>query len=202
MTLRGVIKQHDRIYDLILNNEGTFYEMTNPNPHLADEIYYNEVKRCICDMGFKAIKIHPFGHAVNPANRDGLKVFDIARELKVPVMVHTGSGIPFTLPSNLIKVAKAYPDVKIVIAHGGMMMLAGEIPYIVETFDNVFVELTWTPGFIVKEWADSFGAERLCYGSDHGDNAQTELTKIMTCGLIDSQIETILCKTAKDIFNI
>src|SRR5690606_29169109 len=105
---------------------GQFYGMANPNPHLADDLYEEEVRRCVEELGFIGIKMHTAAHAVQPTSKDGRKVFALAKKFGVPVMVHTGSGIPFANPSNLLSVAEEFGEVKIVIAHCGMMVMAGE----------------------------------------------------------------------------
>ena len=47
------------------------------------------------------------GYAVNPNGQDAQTIFEIARELVVPVVVHTGTGIPFGLPSAVLPRAPA-----------------------------------------------------------------------------------------------
>jgi hypothetical protein len=169
-TLEEVREQHDAFAALASRHPGRFAGMANPNPHLPDDQYEAEVRRCIEQLGFVGIKIHTSAHGVNPAGRDGMRVFQLARELKVPVMVHTGAGIPFANPSYLMKVAEAYADVPIVMAHSGMMIMADETHLAMRRHDNLFADITWTGGFLIRSWIRELGAHRLMFGTDQPDN--------------------------------
>jgi len=202
--IEGARKIHDRIFDLSKRYPGRFYGMANPNPHLPDDIYKEEILRCIDELNFLGIKLNPFAHAVNPLGRDGRKVFSIANKLKVPVMVHTGSGIPWAAPSILHKIAEDYPDLKIVVAHAGGMILANEAGQLARKHKNIFLECSWTPGFIIKQWIKDplIGKEKIMFGSDHADNAPAELIKYRTLGLTEEELEWVLGKTACVVFGI
>lgn len=195
--LETVMEQHDAIASMIKRFEGQFCGMSNPNPHLKDSLYEGEVRRCIEDMGFVGIKLHPFAHAVNPCSKDGRKVFMLADKLCVPVMVHTGPGIPFANPSNLIPLAEEYGNVKIIMAHCGLGISSGEVTIVMKRCSNVFADISWTAGFQIRHWVSEFGAHRFMFGSDHADNAGTELEKIRTCGLTKEEQEWILFRSSK-----
>ena len=195
--------QHDAIAEAARLFPGKFYpRMANPNPHLRDDIYEAELRRCVEELGFIGVKLHTFAHAVHPGGRDGTKVFKLARELGIPVMVHTGAGIPFANPSNLIEVAERFPEVPIVMAHCGMMIMAGETILALRKCNNLYADITWTAGFQIKHWADEVGADRFMFGTDHADDTGTELAKIRTCGLRAEQQEQILHGTAERIYGI
>ena len=91
--------------------------MANPSPHLRRQQYNDEVSCCVPELGFVAIKLNALAHGVNPDTESGRKAFNAARKHRIPLMVHTGSGVPFAGPVNLIGLAKEYADVKIVMAH-------------------------------------------------------------------------------------
>lgn len=200
--LDTVVEQHNAIAAMTKEFPGVFYGMANPNPHLNDSLYEKEIRRCIEELGFVGIKIHTFAHAVHPAGRDGRKVFDWARKLKVPVMVHTGSGIPFSNPSNLIPIAEEYPDVNIVIAHCGMMVMAGETALAMKRCPNLYADITWTGGFLLRHWAEELGSHRFMFGTDHADNTGTELAKLRTCGLKEEDQAWMLYKTALEVYQL
>ena len=91
--------------------------MANPSPHLRRQQYNDEVSCCVQELGFVAVKLNSLAHGVNPDTQSGRMAFNAARKLRIPLMVHTGSGVPFAGPVNLIGLAKEYADVKIVMAH-------------------------------------------------------------------------------------
>lgn len=198
--IETVREQHDRIADLAKKHPDTFYGMANPNPHLKDIVYETEVRRCVEELGFVGIKLHTFAHAVHPSGRDGRKAFELASKLNVPVMVHTGAGIPFANPTNLIKVANDIPEVPIIMAHCGMMIMAGETAIAMRACLNLYADITWTAGFHLRQWVQEFGANRFMFGTDHADNAGTEIAKVKTCGLTDEDQKWIFNKSASSIF--
>ncbi|ANE48536.1 amidohydrolase [Paenibacillus swuensis] len=200
--LEEVRKQHDAIFAAMKAFPGRFHGMANPNPHLPDTQYEQEVRRCVEEHGFIGIKLHTFAHAVHPASRDGLKVFELAGKLGIPVMVHTGAGIPFANPSNLIPVAERFPEVKIVIAHCGMMVLAGETITAMRCCSNLYADITWTGGFLIRQWVRELGAHRFLFGTDHADNTGTELAKIRTSGLTEEEQAFILHKSARQVYDL
>ncbi len=201
-TLEEVVEQHDAIADLCRRFPCKFVGMANPNPHLKDADYEKEIRRCIEDLKFVGIKIHPAAHGVNPAGRDGLRVFALARELHVPVMVHTGTGLPFSSPAHAIPISQAYPDVSIVLAHSGMMVLAPEAGIALANCDNVYADLSWTMGQQTEAWVKKFGAHRFMFASDHAVNCGPELKKIEDSGLNQEEKNWILYASAMKVYNL
>ena len=200
--LPTVQQYHDAIADLARRYPGHYYGIANPNPHLPGDDYAREIRRCINELGFRGIKIHPTAHAVNPLGRHGRRVFEIAAEMHVPVIIHTGAGIPWSAPSLLASAADSDPELPIILAHSGMMVLAGEAALLAEQHPNVYLECSWTGGFLVRAWVQAFGASRILFGSDHADNAATELTKFRTCGLNHDELAWAMGGTAAQLFGI
>ncbi|MHA6483442.1 amidohydrolase family protein [Paenibacillus sp. strain BS8-2] len=198
--LERVVIQHNVIAEVCKTYPGKFFGMANPNPHLPEIVYERELRRCVEELGFIGVKIHTFAHAVNPNGAAGNRVLGLARKLNIPVMVHTGAGIPFANPSNLIETAERYPDVQIVMAHCGMMIMAGETIAAMRRHDNLTADITWTAGFNLKHWSDEVGADRFMFGTDHADNAGTEIAKVRTCGLTVEQQEDVFNGTARRIY--
>jgi predicted TIM-barrel fold metal-dependent hydrolase len=199
--LETVREQHDRIAALCREYPRRFYGMANPNPHLRDEHYHGEIDRCVEDHGFVAVKLNTIAHGVNPGTLAGRRVFEAARRHGIPIMVHTGAGIPFAGPVNLLSMAREYADVAVIMAHCGMMIFANEAAAVLEACDNVYGDTSWTPGFFIKNWIRQFGS-RFMLGSDHADNLATELAKIRTVGLSREEQESVLGGAAARVFGL
>lgn len=201
-TLDEVKEQHNTIAALCRKHPDRFAGMANPNPHLKDADYENEIRRCVEELGFVGIKIHPFAHGVNPTGRDGLKVFELARQLKVPVMIHTGTGMPFASPANAITVAQKFPDLQIVMAHCGMMIHSNEAYIALKNCENLYADLSWTIGAVIREWVHELGAQRFMFATDLASNCGPELTKIRNSGLTAGEQDRILSKSALQVFKL
>ena len=202
LDLETVIVQHNTIAALSEEMPGKIFGMANPNPHLPEDAYRKELERCIEDLGFIGVKLNPPAHAVNPNQSAGRKVFEAALDLGIPAMVHTGSGIPWSLPSALIPIAQEFPDLTIVLAHSGSSIFASEAALAAQLCPNVYLETSWLPGFVIRRFCKNPGAHRIMLGSDHGDNLATEITKLRSIGLTDEELEWCLGKTAGKVFRI
>ena len=200
-TIAQARAEHDAIADLCQAFAGRYFGMANPSPHLPEQDYHEEIRRCIEDLGFIAIKLHPLASGVNPDSRAGRKALNAAREFNVPLMIHTGAGVPFAGPVNLIPLAQEYADVKIVMAHCGHIIFANEAAAVLRACPNVYGDTSWSPGFVLKRWCRTYGP-RFMLGTDHADNTGTELAKIRTVGLTTEEQTQFLESTAIEVFGL
>ena len=202
LDLADARRQHDEIATLTRERSGEFFGMALPNPHLPEVDYVGEMRRCVKELGFVGVKLQPLAHAVNPGSRAGRMVFETALELDIPVMIHTGSGIPWGLPSLVAPVARDYPQVRVVLAHSGMNVFALEALELARSYRNVWLETSWTSGHLIKLFIQDLGPERLLFGSDLPYNVSIELFKHRAIGLKDSDLEWVLGRTAIQIFRL
>lgn len=139
--------------------------MVNVSPRVTEAEYRGEVERCIRGFGFRAIKLNPSVSAL-PINhgRCGI-VFATAREFGVPVIIHTGMGVPNALPSLAIPPALRYLDVTVVLAHAGFAIFAAEAIVAAQVCPNIVLEPSWCASYQVAEMVRTLGAERVMYGS-------------------------------------
>lgn len=193
---------HDAIAELAQAQPGRIYGMINLNPHQDEEAYAREVRRCLRDLKFVGIKLHTIGHAINPLSKDATKVFELARELKVPVMVHTGPGIPFSSPALCLPRAIQYPDVSLVLAHAGFIFLTGEAWAVAQQAPNIYLEASWLYGDDVEWLVQTLGPERVMMGADLPKNVKPTLTIAASAGLTEKEKALFLGGTASKVFGI
>ena len=108
--LEDTKQYHNKIFSFCKKEKGLYYGMASINPHFKDEEVWDELERCVKKLKFVAVKITPIAHAVNPSSSDGMKMFDMASQMGISVMVHTGSGAPFSDPMMVLPAIKKYPD--------------------------------------------------------------------------------------------
>ena len=193
---------HNRIAEFCDAGKGLFYGMASINPHFKDEEVYDELKRCVKELGFVGVKITPIAHAVNPASKDGMKIFHMARELKITVMVHTGSGAPFSDPMMILPAAKQFPDVKIVIAHAGTDLLKSEAVFLTKTYDQIYIEPSWLGISATKAVIESCGVNKVMFSSDHPHNVPMELLKYRNLISDSEDLERVLSGTVIEAFEL
>ena len=196
------VSTHDAIAELCRRQPGRIFGMVSMTPLIGRTAYEAEARRCIGELGFKAIKLHPQAHAVSPAFQVSDVVFEMASELGVPVMVHTGTGAPFALPSLLIRRGRQYPELKIILAHAGFAIYSEEAIIAAEVCDNIYLEPTWCIAGDIRRMIKMLGPERVMFGGDLPTNLPVELTKYRTLDLTDEEREWCLWRTARDLFDL
>jgi predicted TIM-barrel fold metal-dependent hydrolase len=193
---------HDRIARFAEANPGVVYGMVNLSPRLEEGEYRAEIARCIRGYGFRAIKLDPLVSAL-PINHARCEiVFATAREYGVPVIIHTGMGVPNALPSLAIPPALRYPGVTIVLAHAGFAIFAAEAIVAAQVCANIVLEPSWCASYQVAEMVRAIGAERVMFGSDHPSNVASELAKLRNIGLTEEQLGAVLGGTARRVFGV
>ena len=193
---------HNRIARLAKEHPGRIYGMIQINPHTARSDYEAEAARCVHELGFVGVKIHPLGYAVNPRSKDAEMVFQVARDLSIPVMIHTGSGIPWSLPSLWIPLAQRYPNVPVVLAHAGMGIFTAEAHLAATLCDNIYLETSWTKRGELLSLIRDLGAERIMMGGDLNSNLMMEVFKFKSLGLSKEELELCLAGTAIKVLRL
>lgn len=193
---------HDEIAELGQKHPGRVFGMVNITPHCNPDEYVEEVFRCVRDLGFVGIKLHTVGHAVNPLTEGAKVAFQAAKELNVPLMVHSGPGIPFALPTHILPRAKAFKDVKIVIAHAGFTFFTGEALIVAQECPNVYLETSWLFPDDIRWLVNALGANRVMMGTDLPRNVRPALLIVEEAGLTVEQREWMLARTAMQVFGL
>ena len=193
---------HDRIAAMAKKYPGRFWGISSVNPHDATDGFEKESTRAVKELGFKALKLHTVGHAVNPTSPDAMRLFELARSLGVAVCAHTGTGIPFSLPALLLPAAKKFPDLPIVMAHAGATLLTQEAIITASQCDNIFLEMSWCPANMIQMAVNTIGSSRVMFGVDNLVNMKSELEKMTSLPINESQMEDILSKTACTVYGL
>jgi predicted TIM-barrel fold metal-dependent hydrolase len=176
--------------------------MASINPHFTRDDYHGEAVRCIRRLGFVGIKLTPVAHAVNPGSNDGRFVFETAAELGVPVMVHTGAGMPFADPSKLLDVIPDFREIPIILAHAGTDMLFSQALYLARVYENVYLEPSWLNVLNIEACLKTVGSRKMMFSSDHAVNIPVELAKYKAAARRAEDLENILYKTAAAVFRL
>ncbi|MCI8464573.1 MAG: amidohydrolase [Lachnospiraceae bacterium] len=199
-------KIHDRIYQMSKAHPGRIFGMSSVNPHFYPEDYDRETIRCVKELGFVGIKITPPGHAISPCSKDGFHVFELARELKVPVMVHTGMGVPFADPIQVEPCAENFPDVTIVIAHAGANFYTHQAISVARRHENVFIEPSGAGIESTYDILKTLGPSRVMFSSDVILQMAPEKEKYLDLYrrgvLTEEGLEQVMYKTVQTVFQL
>lgn len=202
MYLEEMKKQHDRIYKMSKEYSGKIFGMITLNPYLSKQDYYDEAKRCVEEYGFVGIKLHPGAQAINPAGKTAEVVWETCAKLDLPLMVHTGPGVPFALPALCIPKAKQFPEVKVILAHSGLVSFAGEAFLAAQECENIILETSWTARHHIEHMVRSYGANRVMFAADEASNIPAEIAKYNTINISPEEKEQCMSKTAIEVFRL
>ncbi len=137
-----------------------------------------EVER-LAKIGIRALKIHPAHQLFAPnAYRDGLgplaAVYERAQALGLPVMVHTGTSIfpgarnAYAQPILADDVGVDYPDLVVILAHGGRPLWMDEAFFLVRRHKNMYMDISGIPPQKLMEYFPRLEeiAEKVLFGTD------------------------------------
>lgn len=205
-SIEEAAKIHHEIFELTKKYPKKIYGLASINPHLKEKEVIYEIEKCIKEYGFVGIKCHTVGHFVNPLSEDGDLLFNLANKLGVVINVHSGNGLVAASPSLNILKARQYPQLKIVIAHAGMQILATEAFVAAKECGNIYLETSWTSAEDIDWFVRELGSEKIMMGSDIFNescyNQAVEVAKYRIIDLSDEDRDNCLFKTANRVFNL
>jgi len=121
-----------------------------------------EAERCLA-LGARGIKLHPRAQAFGFGDGSAERIFAVARDAEVPILIHAGRGMPPMDP--LAELALRFPEVSLVLAHAG---IAGQGMFASKLADHPAV-LYDTSAFAAIDVVELFArvpAERIIFASD------------------------------------
>ena len=143
---------------------------------------HKKIERALDEFGMKGVKIYP--HAGFYSNEPRLnKVYQKCIDHDVPVMIHTGikalqwQSLKYNNPIYIDDIATNFPDLKIVMCHGGYPWVE-EFIVVAYSNPNIWVDLTFLDYIektykvnmltenTLKRLIDLIGSERIIWGSE------------------------------------
>jgi uncharacterized protein len=111
----------------------------------------SQVERCVGELGCRGIKLLPsYGHFF-PNDVRLYPAYETATHLGVPVMFHTGTSlfpgtrIKYADPLLIDDVAEDFPELKIVMSHGGRPFWYKEAGWMLARHRNVLIDISGIP---------------------------------------------------------
>jgi predicted TIM-barrel fold metal-dependent hydrolase len=171
----------------------------------------------LVDLGIRLIKIHP-PHQGFPANAytDGLEALGViyrrCEEHGLPVMIHTGTSVfpgarsKYGNPMELDDVAIDFPDLPLVMAHGGRPLYMAEAFFILRRHRHVRLDISGIPPARLLEYFPRLPevADRVLWGTDWPSPGVREMRQnidqFLALSLADSHKQAILETNALALF--
>jgi predicted TIM-barrel fold metal-dependent hydrolase len=150
----------------------------DPRRHIS---VADEMDSLLGELGLRGIKLHPphqlfhvNDYLHNEALRGLATVYEKCIEYHAPVMVHTGTSVfprarnKYGRPLDIDDVMIDFPDLKMIIAHGGRPLWMEEALFILRRFPNTFLDISSIPPKNLLNyfpWLERV-ADRAMFGSD------------------------------------
>jgi predicted TIM-barrel fold metal-dependent hydrolase len=143
------------------------------NPFLHTHVG-EELERCAKELGMKGIKLYPTYQQVYPNDRILYPLYAKAQELKLPVMVHTGSSLfrgsrmKYGDPVLLDDVAVDFPELTLIQVHSGRGFWYEAAFFLAQLHPHVYMEISGLPPQnLLKYFPDlEKNADKIVFGSD------------------------------------
>jgi predicted TIM-barrel fold metal-dependent hydrolase len=170
-----------------------------------------EVRRCVRDLGFKAIRVLPWLWEVPPTDRRFYPVYVACVEEAVPFCTqigHTGPLMPSEVgrPIYLDQVALDFPDLVLVGGHIGYPW-TDEAIAVATKHENVYID---TSAYIVKRYPQPLldylrghGSAKVMFGTNYPMILpEKALVGVEEIGLTDPNLKMFLGGTAARVFRL
>lgn len=181
------------------------------NPNL-DADPANLLRRYI-DQGARGLKIYPSYQFFHPDEERVYPLYELCERSAVPLLVHVGSSVipgtrlEFCHPRHLEPVARDFPGLPVVMAHGGRGHWYDECARLTATLPNVYIDVT---GLVPSRLLDHFPdlpalADQVVFGSDWPAMPKSvahNVAAIRGLGLDDDAVDRILRRNAARLLGL
>src|SRR3954447_22998598 len=186
-----------------------FRIVANVNPHLHHPVA-RELDRQL-DHGAVALKIHPVHAGIAPNDRELYPAYARCVERGIPVIVHTGpSFFPGATsqhgdPVLVDDVLRDFPDLTVVLAHGGRGWSYDAAASLALTRENVWLDLAGLPPRKLPTYYERFGLERVAAKSVFGTDSPSadpasNIAAIRALGLDEALTDDVLGGNALKVY--
>ncbi len=125
------------------------------------------------ELGARGLKLYPSYQFFYPDDDRVYPIYDVCQSAGIPLLVHVGSSVipgtrlDFCHPRHLEPVARDFPGLPVVMAHGGRGHWYEECARLTAELPNVYIDVT---GLVPSKLLDHFpglaGLDRIIFGSD------------------------------------
>jgi predicted TIM-barrel fold metal-dependent hydrolase len=206
------IQPVEDVLPLIEYNPRRFRFLANVNPYFHYPVAA-ELERQL-SLGAVGLKVHPV-HQAFPANDRMLyPAYAICQERGLPVVVHFGTSVfpgaanSFTDPAHILDIVRDFPDLTVVLAHGGRGWWYDAAAFMAQAYPNVWIELSGLPPKRLPHYFARHDLSRLAhkwiFGSDWPGlpSIRANAQAIMELGLERDLLEKVLYRNALCVYRL
>jgi uncharacterized protein len=209
------IQPIEDVLPVVRQNPARFHPVANLNPHLHYPVAAELARQA--GLGAVAVKIHPVHGGFEARDRMLYPAYAWAQEHRLPVIVHCGTSTfagsvnSYADPVLLDEVLRDFPDLVVVLAHGGRGWWYSQAAFLALMKPNVWLEVSGLPP---QRLADYYGsslrrlADKMIFGTDWPgvpsveQNARTLAKTLLDAGCTADQVTAALGGNADRVFRL
>ncbi|HEX9033504.1 MAG TPA: amidohydrolase family protein [Streptosporangiaceae bacterium] len=203
------------VLPLVRQNPGRFHPVASINPHLHYPVAA-ELARQV-GLGAIALKIHPVHGGFEARDRMLYPAYGWAQDHQLPVIVHcgtstfAGSANSYADPILLDDVFRDFPDLVVVLAHGGRGWWYEQAAFVALMRPNVWLEVSGLPPQRLGSYYGSSLrrlADKMIFGTDWpgvpgvAANARTLEKTLLDAGCTPEQVAAAWGGNAAQVFRL
>lgn len=161
--------ENDRVAEAVKAHSGRLIGFCRVDPRLGDEASV-ELRRCVKELDLKGLFLHPWEETCQVNSPWVKQLFLTVAELGIPVMI-AGGHVRVSMASQLADLARAYPQVPMIITSGGQINISGialgEATQLLRAHGNLYLETSgiYREDFI-EDMVPIIGSARILFGSN------------------------------------
>jgi len=174
---------NDEIAAIVRRYPKRFIGFAGIDPWLGKKAVW-EVERAVKELGLRGVKFQPAMQEFFPNDRRLYPIYEKCAELKVPVLIHTGTtgfgaGLPggagirlkYTKPIPYVDdVAADFPELTIIMAHPAWTWVEEQLAVSLHK-PNTYIDLSgWSPKYFppsLVQYANTLLQDRFLFGTDY-----------------------------------
>lgn len=162
-----------------------------------------ELERCYREYGFHGLKMNALRYGYSGDRRSVLDpFFDLSRAYAKIIVAH-GMSDMFSIPDKWAQMAKAYPDVPVVLFHIGVPLMVERACELARDIPNFYVSTAGAFAPAMKRAYEVAGPEKILFSSDAPfGNPQQEIAKLEHICKNPTHLEMMFSDNAKRIMKL
>jgi predicted TIM-barrel fold metal-dependent hydrolase len=206
------IQPVEDLLPLLSYNPDRFRLMANLNPHLHYPLV-EELERQIA-LGAVGLKLHPVHGSFAPNDRMLYPAYAFCEAQSFPLVFHCGTSVfpgstnRYADPAFIEDVARDFPDLTIVLAHGGRGWWYDAAAFMTLMRENVWIEISGLPPQKLPDYYQRYDFERLArkmiFGTDWPGvpGSRANALALFDLELERETLEKILHKNAARVYEL
>ncbi|MDP9475877.1 MAG: amidohydrolase family protein [Actinomycetota bacterium] len=206
------IQPVEDLVPILSHNPERFRLMANLNPHLHYPLV-EELKHQI-SLGAVGLKLHPVHGGFPPNDRMLYSAYAFCEANDFSVVFHCGTSVfpgstnRYADPALIEDVARDFPDLTVVLAHGGRGWWYDAAAFIALMRPNVWIEVSGLPPKKLPDYYKNYDfgrlAKKMIFGTDWpgvpGNRANAQA--IIDLGLESETLQGILHGNAREVYRL